>query len=430
MNMISCHTRVSKGTMRIMMEVLGHMILSSYAPSRASQLSRAGTPLGATLDAEVTEPVNLPSSPGNNGDQVPSSSPLSSPLLRSTATARMISLVAAHIPQLPSTQHRAAEHHHSPSHTAVALSRPLGNQAALEGDPPHLKTPHFRDGQVPSGSPKASDYEPMVSRLILQAVYDFQVRVCTIDPFPEQDVQLRWAQDCWSTACTKAKIMYKIPSRILGLITERKSHARGTLRDKTRIAVITGYGLEQGLSSKAVKNNRALVVRLLGDRQAKQEKLFFWKDVEGPSGFAKHAVFTEVFRTEFFKSRTDAGVTYVDRFRPVSLPFLGLLFTVVECCLEEWRDGHLKKIKFSEADYRKKYEENLEILQEWSDMNPALVKQHRTQMYDKIRRDCGADPIEARVGLSDITRERLQAELAGHTGGSDSEVEDNQFGDA
>ncbi|OCH83910.1 hypothetical protein OBBRIDRAFT_840106 [Obba rivulosa] len=145
-------------------------------------------------------------------------------------------------------------------------------------------------------------------------------------------------------------------------ITECKSHARRTLRDKTCITVITGYGLEQGLSSKAVKNNRALVVRLLGDRQAKRKKLFFWKDVEGPSGFAKHTVFTEVFRTEFFKSRTDAGVTYVDHFRPVSLPFLGLLFTVVKCCLEEWRDGHLKKIKFSEVDYRKKYEENLENL--------------------------------------------------------------------
>ncbi len=82
-----------------------------------------------------------------------------------------------------------------------------------------LLNPPFRGGNAPKGAPKASEYEPHVTRTILVACHHFEVLVCTEDPYPDDTTTLAWAQTTWSAARDRMKVGYKLTDRITKIVS-------------------------------------------------------------------------------------------------------------------------------------------------------------------------------------------------------------------
>ncbi|OCH89325.1 hypothetical protein OBBRIDRAFT_835885 [Obba rivulosa] len=298
------------------------------------------------------------------------------------------------------------------SHHNVSATRPLVE----------VKTPHFQNGHTPDGKPKASDYEPGVSRLILRAIQDWEVRLFTINAFPDQDLQLKWVRESWDAACTTVGDVYKLPDRILGLIRGRGANARGAFRDEAR-KLMKEYGFIKDVSARTKAKNILLHNSLIGEDPS--EAVFHFKDVQSRRGYGQNRVVVSLIEEEFFsKKLASAGVVYADQFQPFSLPLLGITITTLQICIQEWAEGTFQPMVFSESNVKTLYEHHLAALKDYNSLNPAVVAKKRMKMYEQARKRTGLHVPHATKGLSETTRRQAQEELAGHTGDtSDSEGE-------
>ncbi|OCH85605.1 hypothetical protein OBBRIDRAFT_739620 [Obba rivulosa] len=225
---------------------------------------------------------------------------------------------------------------------------------------------------MPSSDPKASDYEFKVSRIILRAIRTWEVRLFTMNAFPDQDLQLEWARDCWDLTCEAAGEEYELTDRILGLVSHETMLLNGDIENKK------GYW------------QNAAVLRLLEDRF-------------------------------FAKKAGSSGVVYEKEFRPFSLPLLAIAVTTLHICIREWAEGHHQPMLFSEGNVKPLYDNYLAALEDYSAINPAVVLKLRTKMYDNARQRAGVAAVVTTRGLSDDLRQRAEEELAGRTGDTDSE---------
>lgn len=81
-----------------------------------------------------------------------------------------------------------------------------------------LRTPPFRNGQRPTREIAASDYEPHIKKMILQACYRFQVMIWTCAPFAPPEEQIVWARKCWAKACKQGAEVYELTEPIIRLV--------------------------------------------------------------------------------------------------------------------------------------------------------------------------------------------------------------------
>jgi hypothetical protein len=64
----------------------------------------------------------------------------------------------------------------------------------------HLNVAPFRNGNVPSGKPKASDYEDDVKRRLLESMSIYETYIFANDAYPGQEKQIAWAKEAWRWA--------------------------------------------------------------------------------------------------------------------------------------------------------------------------------------------------------------------------------------
>ncbi|CDO72063.1 hypothetical protein BN946_scf184962.g6 [Trametes cinnabarina] len=119
----------------------------------------------------------------------------------------------------------------------------------------HLPDPPFFNGSAPTGKPKASDYESHINKMIVLACHRYDVFITTENPFPEAKTQDAWAVRAWAEICASAQLHHTLTDRIRMMLTGRGSHARGTLRNKTRPLIATAYGFATDGSERAKLKN-------------------------------------------------------------------------------------------------------------------------------------------------------------------------------
>ena len=108
-------------------------------------------------------------------------------------------------------------HSSSPSPWKRTASRSLSPELpAKQG-----KVAQWHNGQAPQGRAKAQDYEDSVYRGIIQACHDFEARIGSAGAWPDTEVQVAWARDCWNKVCTDIGEQYELTERILGLVCAR-----------------------------------------------------------------------------------------------------------------------------------------------------------------------------------------------------------------
>ena len=109
---------------------------------------------------------------------------------------------------------RSSRHSSSPSPRKRTASRSLSPELPAKRG----KVAQWHNGQAPQGRAKARDYEDSVYHGIIQACHDFEARIGSAGAWPDTEVQVAWARDCWNKVCADIGEQYELTERILGLV--------------------------------------------------------------------------------------------------------------------------------------------------------------------------------------------------------------------
>ncbi|KAI0730420.1 hypothetical protein C8Q76DRAFT_569741, partial [Earliella scabrosa] len=284
--------------------------------------------------------------------------------------------------------------------------------------------PPFRGGKPPAAkTPTATHYEPHVTKLILTACHHFSVLVCTENPYPDELVQARWAEQTWEAACAGMDLQYKLTDAVLNLIVARTSNARGTLKDIVRTKIVTTYEFSEGTTEDAKAANRARYVRLLDAGNPEPDPVFLykasrperWLDARNQWGFAEHKIVKQIIHGRWFSNGpTSLGVMYSSQFSPIRRETLALIFTAIHFCLDQWAEGTQRQGgKFWESMYQARYDGYMKRINDWMALDTEHAKKLLQRLHDDARASSGAAPMSAPVaGLSSAARQRLLAHIA------------------
>ncbi|KAM6494015.1 hypothetical protein JOM56_010376 [Amanita muscaria] len=276
------------------------------------------------------------------------------------------------------------EHGHAP---VIAIG---GAKTPDDQGPPakrvKLTPASFRNGRVPGKSPKASDYEEGIEKMLLNAMHEFACLIFTVNAFPDDEIQIQWAQTVWKNACNKADSHYELSHRMIKLITERDSWARGLLKDAAHDA-------------------------------------FHHKDPEAGTGFAENSIVADILETALFEDSSDYGVRFAKYFNPIPINLLALVFTIIEFLIDEYTTG--EKTSFREKNNIEQFEKHSQRIEEWNKLNKQVTTNIRMKLFKKLMKRAGAShgPSPVVAGMTMSMREKAQQALDGRTGETDSEAE-------
>ena len=82
-----------------------------------------------------------------------------------------------------------------------------------------LKRLEWNNNQRPTGHLKAHDHAPEIYHLIVLAIHEFSVCVCTQTALPDPEVQITWANEVWTNTCKMVEEEYEVIDCVIGLVS-------------------------------------------------------------------------------------------------------------------------------------------------------------------------------------------------------------------
>ncbi|EIM79627.1 uncharacterized protein STEHIDRAFT_116342 [Stereum hirsutum FP-91666 SS1] len=241
------------------------------------------------------------------------------------------------------------------------------------GTPKKVLTPKFKAGQKPSGTLKAGDYEDAVRAAIISAIRYYEAEIMTRNAYACDADRVRWASEAWQYVFEKADAMYELTSAISGLIKGRDPQARKFVKDAAREGVKT-YGFSD---DKTAAENKEIYERIKNG--------FHYKDPVEQHGYGENHAIIRTMRLAWFtrSEKTNIAVKFPSFFKPVPLPALAIIFTMVEFAIDEWSTGEFKPEDLSQDVQCELYRAHLAKLREWASLNEQFSTNRRKKLFDK-----------------------------------------------
>ncbi|KII84509.1 hypothetical protein PLICRDRAFT_32215 [Plicaturopsis crispa FD-325 SS-3] len=209
---------------------------------------------------------------------------------------------------------------------------------------------------------KRGDFDLVTQEVIALAAKHYDRRLSTDTPFPDKSVELAWAHASWQEACDALEVQLELTKQVIKIIVGEGSHFRGALKYRARPLVEAIYGFRTG-GPAAIERNRRLVVAL------KTKSGFLYKKCPSGNnmgrGYMQNRIIQKLVNIQWFKDRQDIGPIFEDQFEAFPEVALALVFTAVECAIDEWSSGVKSLVTFSGERYHSVYREHLKAIYEF-----------------------------------------------------------------
>ncbi|KAF8531839.1 hypothetical protein JB92DRAFT_3138632 [Gautieria morchelliformis] len=272
---------------------------------------------------------------------------------------------------------------HTPSSSHVT-STDLADRDCSSSIHPGSSPSPSTQGQSDTGrrsKVKMTDFGLEYHSIIHLACRYYRVILCTTDPFPLEHDRVRLLREAWKLACSEHDMQVGASGDVFNMIKQRGSQVRGELKRNARPVTTAHYKFDarEEVVKGPILNNEIL-----------------YKDHEARTGLFENPCAARILRTQWFADAHDEGVSFHVYFNPIPLPTLALVFTAIENCVEEWKDGRFHSIDFTEKLYRKKYERHLSNLENWSHhpQGKHILARLQQRLHDSARAFSGAGPLQ------------------------------------
>ncbi|KAF8488237.1 hypothetical protein JB92DRAFT_3017747 [Gautieria morchelliformis] len=228
------------------------------------------------------------------------------------------------------------------------------------------------------------------------------------DPFPLDHDQDGYLREAWSLACKEHQVELGADSAAFNLIRQRGSQVRGEVKRNGRPVATLHYGFSSSPDS-AHRSQMATLAQTLTNKHT-----LVYRDHEARKGLFETPCLIHILQTQWFSDPHDEGVAFHLYFNPIPLPTMALVFTAIENCIDEWKDGQLKAVDFTEKSYREKYLAHLTNLKGW--------RGHQ-RLHDEARTHSGAGILQEEGQLSGLTNDDFDEAAQEAAGDSEEERE-------
>ncbi|KAK0434700.1 hypothetical protein EV421DRAFT_1892684 [Armillaria borealis] len=243
-----------------------------------------------------------------------------------------------------------------------------------------------------------SDFDVLTKAVLEDAITVYKGKLFTHGAFLDRSQEYDLAGESFVLVCKVRKIQMNIEDDLMKLITQHSSQARGECKLKARPLVAPAFGIDP---EKPICDVRNKVEELL------ERTNFLFKDPSARTGLYQNPIISGIVNTVWFKNKNDEGAKNPDFLKDgIPLPAIALVFTVIECCLDEWKTGQHVDVPFSAASYTEKYDSHLKSLCDFDRRTKdiGIVTKLRQSLAKKARKHAKiADQPAKRIAQLDNT---------------------------
>ncbi|SJK99346.1 uncharacterized protein ARMOST_02639 [Armillaria ostoyae] len=266
------------------------------------------------------------------------------------------------------------------------------------------------------GCTRASDFDELTKAVLEDAITVYKGKLFTHGAFLDRSEEYDLAVESFVFVCKTQKIQMEIEDDLMKLITQRSSQARGECKSKARPLVAPAFGINPERPLREVRNK----VEDLLDRMN-----FLYKDPVARTGLFQNQIISVLINTIWFKNKNDEGANNPYFLQDgIPLPTIALVFTVIECCLDEWQTGQHVDVQFTAASYKEKYNGHLKTLQDFDQRTKevGIIPKLRYSLAKKARKHAKIvdKPTGSRVTqIDDLDIEAAKKEWEGFNDSDD-----------
>ncbi|KIY51092.1 hypothetical protein FISHEDRAFT_71386 [Fistulina hepatica ATCC 64428] len=217
-------------------------------------------------------------------------------------------------------------------------------------------------------------------RILNCAFIILRAQVCFENPYPDSEERLLMTLKAWGLALETCRATHhyskednaEITDKEEALIVIRVGQLRGEMKTKARLVVQKSYGFDSDpTSSEAIEANRKLVEALLEDSEGKPRFIFANLFAEAISEWGLmfgHPAISHLLRLVWFNNKDKSdGLFWSAYFKDdmVPMPAIAWSCTAICCAIQEYSEGTLEGVRFSEEGYEGIYRDFLKELQNW-----------------------------------------------------------------
>ncbi|PBK99791.1 hypothetical protein ARMGADRAFT_1025917 [Armillaria gallica] len=175
------------------------------------------------------------------------------------------------------------------------------------------------------GHTRTSDFDELTKAVLKDAITVYKGHLFTNGAFLECSEEYDLAVESFIFMCKTHKIQMEIDNDLMKLITQCSSQARGDCKSKAHPLVPPAFGINL--------LNRAN---------------FLYKDPATRSGLYQNTIIQTVLNAIWFKNKNDEEAMNPNFLKDgIPLPAIALVFTVIECCIDEWQTGQHVDVQFT-----------------------------------------------------------------------------------
>ncbi|KAF8598609.1 hypothetical protein BDV93DRAFT_512334 [Ceratobasidium sp. AG-I] len=182
--------------------------------------------------------------------------------------------------------------------------------------------------------PNFSDFPGLQRRIASLAVPEFLVSVCTWGAYETLGTFHDWAAEAynhlWPLEASDLPLQ-KAPYALRGILVHRVSWLRGDLKARLRPLIpFLMLLINPPKTADDLKRNRRRVKKLLPNR-------FHCLDINSDADPFSSPAVPECIAAGLFWGPDSLGAMYHNKFRPIPLPTVAMIVTIMQHCIEEWK---------------------------------------------------------------------------------------------
>ncbi|QRW10372.1 hypothetical protein RhiLY_09371 [Ceratobasidium sp. AG-Ba] len=262
---------------------------------------------------------------------------------------------------------------------------------------------------------KLADFPGRTGEIASAAIPYFLATVFAKGGYEDLETFESWALDAflrtWSLEYPEETNESAPPSGVLKIMMRRASWLRGEIKKRVRAVVEHGYGFRHDAISRVdAKHNRRLAKKL-------KPNVFHCKNLVSDTDQFEHPKFIQAIGAGLFWDSESLGALFQDRFNPVPMPAVALILTMMQACIEEWKDGYFKQIKLDVETQQKVYERHLLSLYAYEKIAGSRLTRFRGQWatdglnYSGVTHDNDSTTVQPYVLASNVRPDTPPPEL-------------------